>query len=101
VPAKDEEVVVEPIGNHCRGSAVPSMLVRCSHPRWNVPSMNFLAEAEGLYYGRVDVRAESEEALRAGRFIVLELNGVSSEPGHIYDPSYSLTAQLVRACCGM
>ncbi|MBP6389364.1 MAG: hypothetical protein KA175_07405 [Flavobacteriales bacterium] len=89
VPAKDEEVVVEPIGNHCRGALF--------HDAWALftPSLEraideLLAEAEGLYYGRVDVRAESEEALRAGRFIVLELNGVSSEPGHIYDPSYSL-----------
>jgi hypothetical protein len=36
------------------------------------------------------VRAESEEALRAGRFTILELNGVTAEPAHVYDPRHSV-----------
>ena len=46
----------------------------------------------GFHFGRFDVRAESEEALRAGRFRVLELNGVASEATHIYDPKTPLLA---------
>ncbi len=37
------------------------------------------------------MRAESEEALLAGRdFKVLELNGLTSEAAHIYDPETSI-----------
>ncbi|MBK7085544.1 MAG: hypothetical protein IPH53_13145 [Flavobacteriales bacterium] len=89
VPTVDEEVVVEPIGNHCRGTLFFDACA-LSTPSLERAMDELLANAEGLYYGRVDIRAESEEAFRAGRFTVLELNGVSSEPGHIYDPSYSL-----------
>ncbi|MCE2392675.1 MAG: hypothetical protein J4G09_14555 [Proteobacteria bacterium] len=45
---------------------------------------------EGFFFGRYDVRSPSVEALRAGEFKVLELNGVTSEATHIYDRRYGL-----------
>jgi len=46
---------------------------------------------EGFFFGRYDIRTESIEELRQGRgFKVLELNGVTSEATHIYDPKNSL-----------
>jgi len=51
-----------------------------------------MARTEGVYYGRLDVRSPSPEALRAGTFTILELNGVTGEPGHIYDPTLSILA---------
>lgn len=89
VPPKNEEVVVEPVGNHCRGTI---FLDAC---HLNTPALQesvsrLMERTEGVYYGRFDVRAESEESLGEGRFTILEMNGVSSEPGHIYDPSYSI-----------
>jgi hypothetical protein len=46
---------------------------------------------EGFYFGRFDVRAPSVEAFKAGQaFKVIELNGVTSEATHIYDPRNSL-----------
>ncbi|MBK8341438.1 MAG: hypothetical protein IPK99_16325 [Flavobacteriales bacterium] len=89
IPTVAEEVVVEPIGNHCRGALFFDACALTT-PALERAMDALLAHAGGLHYGRVDVRAESEEALREGRFIVLELNGVSSEPGHIYDPSYTI-----------
>jgi hypothetical protein len=44
----------------------------------------------GFYFGRYDVKCASVEDLRAGRFTILELNGVSAEPTHIYDPEVSI-----------
>ena len=41
-------------------------------------------------FGRFDVRAASEEDLRAGRFAVIELNGVTSESTNMYDPGRSV-----------
>jgi hypothetical protein len=40
----------------------------------------------GFYFGRFDVRAASVADFTAGRFTIVELNGVTSEPTHIYDP---------------
>ena len=38
-----------------------------------------------------DVLRASSEALRAGRdFKILELNGVTSEAAHMYDPKYGI-----------
>ncbi len=89
VPALGEQVQVEPIGNHCRGTT----FINAGHLRTSAleHAVDMLVGATvGLYYGRLDVRSESEVALQAGQFTVIELNGVSSEPGHIYDPSWSI-----------
>lgn len=45
---------------------------------------------DGFHFGRFDVRADAVDAFRAGRFAVIELNGVTSEATSIYDPSNSL-----------
>ena len=89
VPRVNEEVVVEPVGNHCRGTI---FLDAChlNSTALQEQVSKVMDRTEGVYYGRFDVRAESEEALLEGRFIILEMNGVASEPGHIYDPSYSI-----------
>lgn len=89
VPFMGERVIAEPIGNHCRGTVFQD----ASHlttPELQAALNSLLADARGICYGRVDVRAEDEDALSAGCFTVIELNGVSSEPGSIYDPSWSI-----------
>ncbi len=89
VPMNGERVVVEPVGNHCRGTI---FLDRCERatPALEQALDRLMARTTGVHYGRLDVRAESEQALREGHFTILELNGVTSEPGHIYDPSLSI-----------
>jgi len=45
----------------------------------------------GFYFGRFDIRTPSAEEFRRGRnFKVVELNGVTSEATHIYDPAHGL-----------
>ncbi len=46
---------------------------------------------KGFYFGRFDVKAASEKDLREGNNLkVIEINGVTSEATHIYDPNNSL-----------
>ena len=48
---------------------------------------------EGFFFGRYDLKAPSLEDAVAGRNLrVIELNGVTSEASHIYDPSHNLLA---------
>jgi hypothetical protein len=63
--------------------------------RWITPALNSsidrISRAHPEFYlGRYDVRAESVEALQRGEFWVIELNGVSAEATHVYDPGVSL-----------
>lgn len=44
----------------------------------------------GFNFGRVDVKAENEQALQRGEFIVIEVNGVASLPTHMFDPKFKL-----------
>ncbi len=80
-----ERVALTQLGNHCLG-AVFLDRNHLSSPALAAALDSFMLRAEGLFFGRFDLRSPSEEALRRGEFTLFELNGVSSEPGHIYDP---------------
>lgn len=98
VPRKGTIFQVEPVGNHCRGTTFLYGGHLCTPALENAVE-RLLSGTRGFHYGRFDVRSPSEQALRAGVFSVIELNGVSSEPGHIYDPSWSIWrcwGELVR-----
>jgi hypothetical protein len=88
VPEHGRQVLLEAIGNHCRGTK----FLNANH--WITPDLEesmlaVLAKMPGICYGRFDLRTSSIEDLRAGRnFQIMEFNGVGSEPAHIYDPSY-------------
>jgi membrane protein DedA with SNARE-associated domain len=48
---------------------------------------------DGFYFGRFDVRYRDRAAFMAGTDLaIVELNGVTSEATHIYDPSSSIVA---------
>ena len=89
VPPDGQEVLVEPIGNHCRGTLFfdSSSLIT---PKLQAAVQLLMEQIDGVYFGRFDVRSPSQEALKDGIFTVIELNGVTSEPAHIYDPNYTI-----------
>ncbi len=90
VPANGERVLVQPIGNHCRGTMFLNANYLCSASLDRVFN-RIGGPMTGFDYGRFDIRVPSVADLLAGRNIrVLEVNGISSEPGHVYDPAYSL-----------
>jgi hypothetical protein len=89
VPAAGELVPLAELGSHCRGA------VFLNGAKLETPALRSAADVaarrfSGFYFGRFDVRSPSVEELQRGRFEVLELNGVSAEPTHIYDPSVTL-----------
>jgi membrane protein DedA with SNARE-associated domain len=90
IPAPGEAVQLVEVGSHCRGSvfldgswlkteALEDAIDLISHRH------------PGFFFGRYDIRAVSLQAFREGRgFQVIELNGVSAEATHIYDPAVTL-----------
>jgi pimeloyl-ACP methyl ester carboxylesterase/membrane protein DedA with SNARE-associated domain len=89
IPSGESIQLVE-LGSHCRGSIFLDgghLLSRELQERIDLIARRF----EGFYFGRFDLRAESEEALKGGRdFKILELNGLTGEATHFYDPRYSV-----------
>lgn len=41
------------------------------------------------YYGRYDIKCNSVEELKAGKFTILEFNGAGAEPNHVYNAGVS------------
>lgn len=91
IPAKGELVVLHKIGNHCKGTRFINANSKITE-QMNENFRSMVEQVEGLDYGRFDIKAESIEALERGEFKVFELNGISSEPGHIYGHKHVLLA---------
>ncbi len=90
IPAKGEIVTLTEVGTHCRGALFTDARHLITEPL--IDAIDALTQPfDGFYFGRYDLRVPNEAALREGRdFKVLELNGVSAEATHIYEPGYNL-----------
>ena len=86
IPKAGQHVVLAKIGTHCRGALflngadliTPALVAEVDRI-----SKHF----DGFYLGRFDIRCPSESDLKRGlNLSVIELNGVTSEPTHIYHP---------------
>ena len=90
VPAVGEEVQLVEIGTHCRG-AIFLDGGKTITPELEAVIDQIATTFEGFYFGRFDIRVPSRQDFMAGRNIkIVELNGVTSEATHIYDPKMSL-----------
>ncbi len=90
IPTKGRSIVVEPIGNHCLGTE----FINANHlisEKLNKVFDEISLPFEGFYYGRYDLRIKSIDEMSEGKGIrIFELNGVTSEPGHIYDKKINI-----------
>ncbi len=91
LPAGVKECLV-PYGNHNRGT---EFLNGAAHitPKLEAYFDSLLRNVEGFYFGRLDIRYTDFDSLEKGRhYSIIELNGVASEPTHIYDPKHTFWA---------
>jgi hypothetical protein len=90
VPAAGQIVSLGDCGSHCRGARFydgGSLVTDALEDAIEAMAARF----EGFYFGRFDLRAPSLDAFRRGEDLtILELNGVTAEVTHIYDPAVSL-----------
>ena len=85
IPAKGNRIPLGVIGNHSKGTHfingnkhIDEQLVKTFD--------QITSQIDGLYYGRYDLKCSSLEALKEGKdIVIIEINGVCSEPTHIYD----------------
>jgi hypothetical protein len=85
VPAAGEKAVLSIVGNHAKGTRFFDSSGQIDEDITR--TIDQLAQQiEGFNYGRFDLKCASFDSLRSGQGIkVLEVNGVCSEPTHIYD----------------
>lgn len=84
-----EKFMLSKMGNHCRGAIFND----ANHLKDQIDIATFdkiSSNVEGFYFGRYDLKAKDEKSLLKGEFKIMELNGVNSEPAHIYDPQNSI-----------
>ena len=90
VPALGEEVPLAELGNHRLGAIFEdgqSLITPALVARLDVIAQRY----DGFFFGRFDLRATDDAALRDGRgFKILELNGLTSEASHVYDSHFSI-----------
>jgi hypothetical protein len=88
--AKDVFTIIEPIGNHNRGTKFMDAS-KFINEALNITINDLLKEVQGFNYGRLDIKTRSWEDMYKGiNYKVLEINGVNSEPAHIYEPDSSI-----------
>lgn len=90
VPAPGEVVPLVEVGTHARGA----IFLDGEHlvtPELEAAVERIASRYEGFHFGRFDVRAPSAAHLARGEGLaVIELNGVTSEATHVYDPKHSI-----------
>ncbi|GAB1597013.1 hypothetical protein [Lysobacter claricitrinus] len=85
-------------GEHVRLSTVASTRVGGAYEDGSqhatstlLARVDAIAQDMGEFHvGRFDVRYDSLDALREGRFTIMEVNGAGSEAVHAWDPKYSI-----------
>jgi hypothetical protein len=86
VVPEGEIFVVEPIGNHSRGTRFYDKRCFLKDGRMKNVISNIVRDLDGVHFGRVDFKANSENDLYTGQDIkVFELNGIHAEPTHMFD----------------
>ncbi len=90
VPAAGARVPLATAGNHCQGTLFCDgghLLTSELERAFDEVARPF----DGFFFGRFDVRYTDLDEFRAGRgFVVIELNGATSESTNLYDPSWPL-----------
>jgi len=87
IPKNNEEVVLNIIGNHAKGTQFinGNHLISCQLTNL-MDELN--SDIKGWFYGRIDIKYHNFDELLLGKNMkIIEINGVISEPTHIYDAS--------------
>ncbi|WP_111709245.1 ATP-grasp domain-containing protein [Lutibacter citreus] len=85
IPNKNTNIQLNVIGNHSKGT----QFINGNHlisKDLNKIIDQFMKQIPDFYYGRLDLKFNSfENLIKKNEFKVLEINGIISEPTHIYD----------------
>lgn len=84
IPGTGEEIVLDYVGNGTNGSTFHEVPIVVDTKKLSAFLIEELYVRAGICFTRMDVKAASLDALLAGDFILIEHNGVKSEPLQIF-----------------
>jgi hypothetical protein len=89
IPQKGRRIPLVEVGTHARGSIfLDGIHLKTDQLEDKINEIS--NSIDEFYFGRFDIKVPTEQHLKDGNEIkVLEVNGVTSEATHIYDPKYS------------
>jgi len=98
IPPAGERVRLVEVGTHARGAIFLDGR-GLETPELAAAIEELAGRFQGFHFGRFDLRAPSVEDFRAGRGLkVIELNGLTSEATHIYDPRHGVLHAWAVLC---
>ena len=98
VPAKDEIIKLVFSASHCRGAVFRDARAYIT-PALTAKIDELMKCLPEFYYGRLDLKFASLDALKAGETLeIIEINTVSSEPLHIWDGRASFRTAMKALC---
>jgi len=82
---KNKEILLTAIGNHSKGTQFKNGNRLISNELIDIIS-NIEQQIDGWYYGRLDIKYDTfEKFIETKKFKILEINGIISEPTHVFD----------------
>lgn len=95
IPKENEICVIHTLGNHCNGTQFINRNDFISNELDEVINQ-LMTNLSGIYYGRFDIKADSlEMMIKSKQFKIIEFNGITAEPIHIYDQTHGYFNSLV------
>ncbi|MCF6181000.1 D-alanine--D-alanine ligase [Lutibacter sp.] len=93
---KDEVKILNVLGNHCKGAEFKNGNYLISKDLELIFD-DILKDIPKFYYGRLDIKYDTfEDLLNKENFKIIEINGIISEPTHIYDASKTSYFKALR-----
>lgn len=90
IPLSGQGVLLEPVGNHCKGTRFING-ENLINEKLVAVFDEIVSTMNGFYFGRFDLKVKSLDDLYQGKNIkILEVNGTTSEPAHIYGEGMTL-----------
>ena len=98
IPDKNKIAFISHIGNHSKGSEFINYNNQISTLLTSKIN-SFCKNIEGFNYGRFDIKADSLSCILDSKFKIIELNGIISEPTHIYDSNTINFPRALKTIC--
>lgn len=97
IPLKNEKIFLSAIGNHSKGTQfIDGNYLINSNLLSVFDKLN--NQIDEWFYGRVDLKYDTIESLEKGEgFKIIEINGIISEPTHVFDTSKNSYFDAVKS----
>jgi membrane protein DedA with SNARE-associated domain len=90
IPEPGERIPLGELGTHALGALFLDGADLIT-PQLEAEVDRIARSCPGFYFGRFDLKAPDDDSFKAGRALrIIELNGLTSEATHIYDPRHGL-----------